>query len=166
MKQNFIVPLVLFMFFISSCGSYTGEFRAIDNEYIEISLPDWLLETDDLASHAYYQFKSKYRNTYGIVVRDEKQGRTLAEYQQEGIGVLRNFNELTNLLVTDSIKTENSINLELMGDMDSEKIFYWHNTYESKDHFYQLVVWTRSYDRKQKYSGVIEEVVASFKMKD
>ena len=78
----------------------------------------------------------------------------------------KNFKELTNLLVTDSVKTANSIKLELMGDMDSEKIFYWHNTYESKNNYYQLVVWTRSYDRKQKYSDVIEKVVASFKMKD
>lgn len=165
MKQFFFVPIIMILI-LSSCGSYTGEFREIENEHIEISLPDWLLETDDLAPHAYYQFKSKYRNTYGIVVRDDKENRTLAQYQQEGIGVLRNFKELTNLLVTDSTRTDNSINLELMGDMESEKIFYWHNTYESKDHFYQLVVWTRSYDRKQKYSEVIEKVVASFKMKD
>lgn len=165
MKQIFLVPIII-TFLLTSCGSYTGEFRAIENEHIEISLPDWLLETDDLAPHAYYQFKSKYRNTYGIVVRETKENRTLEEYQKEGIGVLRNFKELTNLLVTDSTRTANSINLELMGDMDSEKIFYWHNTYESKDNFYQLVVWTRSYDRKQKYSDVIEKVVASFKMKD
>lgn len=166
MKQTFFVAIVIMILILSSCGGYTGEFREIENDHIEISLPDWLLETSDLAPHAYYQFKSKYRNTYGIVVREAKENKTLVEYQQEGIGVLRNFKELTNLLVTDSVKTANSIKLELMGDMDSEKIFYWHNTYESKNNYYQLVVWTRSYDRKQKYSDVIEKVVASFKLKD
>ncbi|MFT4645189.1 MAG: hypothetical protein ACI8ZX_001602 [Planctomycetota bacterium] len=166
MKQIFFVPIIIMTLMITSCETYSGEFREIENDHIEISLPDWLLETDDLAPHAYYQFKSNYRNTYGIVVRTDKENRTLEEYQKEGIGVLRNYKELTNLLVTDSVKIENSINLELMGDMESEKLFYWHNTYESQGHFYQLVVWTRSYDRKQKYSEVIEKVIASFEMKD
>lgn len=162
---KYIFISVLALVLISACDNYTGEKRIVTNSDFEIELPDWLEETNDLAPHAIYQFKSRYRNTYGIVVKSEKGNQTFEHYQQESIKVLRNFNELTNLLVTDSGFVNNTYTLELMGDIQAEKVFYWHNTYETAKNYYQLVLWTRSYDRKQKYSPAIEEVISSFKLK-
>ena len=156
---------ILLLTTVLSCNSYTGEFRDIKKNTFTISLPDWIEETDDLAPHALYQFKSKYRNTYGIIVKDDK-NKFFEDYQKDAVNVLKNYESLTNLLVTDSTYNKNKISLELLGDLESEKIFYWHNTYESENNFYQLVLWTRSYDRKQKYGPVIEEIIASFKIKD
>lgn len=163
-KTIFFLSFIFFL--LNSCDHYTGEFREVEKDNIAIMLPDWLEETKDLAPHAFYQFKSRYRNTYGIVVKNPKDGKSLQEYQKESLAVLRNFNELTNLLVTDSVYSTNKIQVELMGDLESEKIFYWHNTYEGKDNFYQLVVWTRSFDRKQKYTPVIEKVIESFEISE
>lgn len=168
MRTNLFLFISL-LFLLNSCNNYTGEIRDVQKEGIVISLPDWLEETgdliqDDLASDVIFQFKSRYRNTYGIVVKNEKGDKTFNQYHQEAIGVLKNFKELKTLLVTDSLRTENGIQLELMGDIETEKIYYWHNTYEDYDNYYQLVLWTRSYDRKQKYTEVIEKVIASFKM--
>lgn len=151
---------------LSACENFTGELRTIEKDDFEITLPDWLEETQDLAPHAYYQFKSRYRNTYGIIVKKPKNAKSFAEYQQEGISVIRNFNEITNLLVTDSTFKDDTYMVQLLGDIDSEKVFYWHNTYETSQNYYQLVMWTRSYDRKQKYTPVIEKVISSFKIKE
>jgi len=163
-KTIYLIPV--FLILANSCNYYNGKFRKIEEDSFDISLPDWLEETDDLAPHAFYQFKSRYRNTYGIIVKDKIEGKSLKAYQQEGTAVLRNFNEITNLLAIDSNFKENHIEVQFMGDMDSEKIFYWHNTYEGQKYYYQLVMWTRSYDRKQKYSDAIEEIISSFKIKD
>lgn len=162
MKAVHLIIVVLFGVLISACNNYTGEIRTISTDDFEIKLPDWLEEADDLAPHALYQFKSRYRNTYGIIVKNAKEEKSFQTYQQESIAVLRNFNELTNLMVTDSSFANNTFHLELMGDIENEKVFYWHNTYETAENYYQLVVWTRSFDRKQKYSEVIEEVLKSF----
>ena len=159
--------VVLFVLIISSfsCNNYTGKFREVKDKSFIISLPDWLEKTDDLSPEAYYQFKSRYRNTYGIIIKDKKD-KPFKEYQKDAVNVLRNFKELTNLLVLDSTFSKNHIRLELLGDMEQEKIFYWHNTYESANNYYQLVIWTRSYDRKQKYGPVIEKIIQSFQIID
>ncbi len=161
-SQSYYILFILFILSSACSSGYTGEFRDIKVETIKISLPDWLEKTDGLAPHAFYQFKSRYRNTYGIIVKTPKGDKTFKEYQKESVAVLRNFNELTNVLVTDSVFENNIYHLELMGDMQSEKIFYWHNTYETNKNYYQLVLWTRSYDRKEKYGPVIEKIIASF----
>lgn len=164
MKNNSLIFLFALLL-LTACGGYTGKMRTIDQKTFEIQLPDWLEETNDLAPHAIFQFKSMYRNTYGIVVKNAKDNKSFEQYQQESVNVLRNFNELTNVLVTDSVYKPKQIALELMGDIESEKIFYWHNTYQDTDNYYQLVLWTRSYDRKQKYEPIIKDIIASFKMK-
>ncbi|MGB0885077.1 MAG: hypothetical protein ACPGR5_01485 [Chitinophagales bacterium] len=164
MKKVFYIFIMILFF--SACKNFTGEVRTIEKDSFEIELPDWLEETNDLAPHAHYQFKSRYRNTYGIIVKTPKENKSFVDYQKEGVGVIRNFNEITNLFVTDSVYENNVYALQLMGDIDSEKVFYWHNTYESSNNYYQLVLWTRSYDRKQKYTPVIEKVINSFKIKE
>lgn len=162
MKAVHLIAIVFVGVLILGCKNYTGEIRTVSTNDFDINLPDWLEETDDLAPHALYQFKSRYRNTYGIIVKSAKEGKSFENYQQESIAVLRNFNELTNLLVTDSSFVNNIYHIELMGDIENEKVFYWHSTYETADSYYQLVLWTRSFDRKQKYSETINEVIKSF----
>lgn len=166
MKKTYFLLLVGISLLLNACENFTGEIRTVEKPEFEISLPDWLEETNDLAPHALYQFKSRYRNTYGIIVKQAKEGKSFAAYQQEGVGVLRNFEEMSNLMVTDSIFENNTYHMQLMGDLDAEKVFYWHNTYESNDSYYELVLWTRSYDRKQKYTPIIEDIIKSFKIKD
>lgn len=153
------------MFFIA-CENFTGEIRTVEKPEFEIALPDWLEETKDLAPHALYQFKSRYRNTYGIVVKQPKEGKSFEKYQQEAVGVLKNFDEMKNLMLTDSVFKNNSYQVQYMGELDAEKIFYWHNTYQTTNSYYELVLWTRSYDRKQKYTPVIEKIISTFKLKE
>lgn len=165
MKKNKLVILVFLSLILTACKNFTGEVRLIEKPEFEISLPDWIEETNDLAPHALYQFKSRYRNTYGIIVKEAKDEKSFETFQQEAIAVLRNFDELTNLMVTDSVFSEEVYQMQFMGDIESEKVFYWHNTYETSDAYYELVLWTRSYDRKQKYTPIIEDIISSFKIK-
>lgn len=165
MKKTSLFILVTISVLFSACKNFTGEIRTVEKPEFEISLPDWLEETNDLAPHALYQFKSMYRNTYGIIVKQPKETKTFESYHQEAVGVLKNFDEMKNFFVTDSIFQNNTYQMQFMGDLDAEKVFYWHNTYETSDAYYQLVLWTRSYDRKQKYTPIIEEIMSSFKIK-
>ena len=63
MKNITHILFALSLVLLLSCDNFTGEIRKIEQPDFEISLPDWIEETTDLAPHAHYQFKSRYRNT-------------------------------------------------------------------------------------------------------
>jgi hypothetical protein len=46
--------------------------------------------------------------------------------------------------------------------MEEENIYYWHKTIESSQYYYQIIIWTRSMDRKQSYGSDIEKIIESF----
>lgn len=175
MKNTLPIPLsvivVLFALLFSACEKYTGELIPANTEGdFLISFPDYMKEVDDLKPNAIIQYSNSYRNIYAVVIKDTKEKESFEDYQKKGLGVLKNYNLLEMPLVTDSVYEESSngkeIHVQLYGIMQEENIYYWHSTFESNTHYYQLVVWTRSMDRKQRYGKDIEGVIESFELVD
>ena len=164
MKRDFLF-IIYMSAFLGAC-TYTGEFEVAETDGLySISFPDYMNPSKQvLHENAILEYNNRYRNIYAVVVRDEKE-LDFIEYQQIHINDLKNYELLLNPLVTDSIFTENSpsILLELYGIMDEENIYYWHKTVESPKYFYQIIVWTRSMDRKQRYGDDINKILDSFK---
>lgn len=163
-KLNFYFIIILAAA-LSACG-YSEEFNEFNHENtFLISFPDYMKECDDF--QADLELKNSYRNTYGFVKVYEKEGRTLEEFQHQMLGVLKGYELLNDVLVTDSVyrDTEDfqSIDIELYGLMQDENIYYWHSCFESAGKFYEVVCWTRSMDRKQRYGPDLEKVIMSFK---
>lgn len=152
---------------LSSCG-YSEEFKEVnfENQFI-IAYPDYMEECDDLTPIADLQYKNSYRNTYSIVRVEDKADKSLLEFQKEGLDVIKNYDLLSNPLVTDSFYRESldftAIDVQMYGIMEDENIYYWHSAFESKGKFYEVVCWTRSMDRKQRYGADIEKIISSFK---
>lgn len=158
--------LIFFLSAIITACTYTGEFKDVNTDGLyTIAYPDYMKPSKQtLHENAILEYNNRYRNIYSVVVRDEKELDFL-DYQQKNIGNLKKFDLLLNPLVTDSVFTENptSILIELYGIMDEENIYYWHKTIESPKYYYQIIVWTRSMDRKQRYGPDIEKMIDSFK---
>lgn len=155
----------IFLSILLACG-YSEEFNEVNhnNEFI-ISYPDYMKETNDFPGDLAY--KNAYRNTYSLVKVYDKEGRSLLDFQKEVLGVLKAYEPLTKPLVTDSTYREEdgykAIDVKLYGTMDGENIYYWHSAFESDGKFFEVVCWTRSMDRKQRYGPDLEAVIASFK---
>lgn len=150
---------------LQSC-TYTGEFKEVQTDGLyTISYPDYMKPSKQtLHENAILEYNNRYRNIYSVVVRNEKE-LSFEAYYKENIDDLKNYELLLNPLVTDSVFTEDpkSILIELYGIMDEENIYYWHKTIESPKYYYQIIVWTRSMDRKQRYGPDIEKILESFK---
>lgn len=156
---------IIFLSLLLSCG-YSDEFNEVNHENtFIISFPDYMKECNDF--DADLEYKNAYRNTYSLVKVYDKNGYSLEEFQKKTLGVLKSYEPLTKPLVTDSIYRENetftAIDIELYGTMDGENIYYWHSTFESDGKFYEVVCWTRSMDRKQRYGADLAQIIASFK---
>lgn len=160
-----LLPMIVAAMMLAAC-SYTGEMKEAktDGTYT-ISFPDYMKPSKkNLHDDAILQYDNPYRNTYAILMRSEK-NNSFAEYQKDALDLLKNFELLRNPLVTDSVYSENpqTIKIQLYGLMDEEYIYYWHNTIESENYYYQVIMWTRSSDRKQRYGPDIEKSIESFK---
>lgn len=163
-KLNFLFIITLAAL-MTACG-YSEEFNEFNHENtFVISFPDYMEECDDF--QADLELKNSYRNTYGFVKVYAKDGNTLEEFQKEMLSVLKGYELLTDVLVTDSFyrDTEDfqAIDVQLYGVMQEENIYYWHSCFESEGKFYEVVCWTRSMDRKQRYGPDLEKVIESFR---
>lgn len=148
-----------------SCA-YSDEFNEVNHENkFVISFPDYMESCDDFQADLGY--KNSYRNTYAFVKSYDKEGKNLKEFQSQVLHVLKSYELLNDPLVTDSVYREDenfkAIDIQLYGVMDEENIYYWHSTFESDGKFYEVVCWTRSMDRKQRYGPDLEKIIAGFK---
>jgi hypothetical protein len=160
-----ILLLVVVASSLHSCG-YSDEFKEINHdEQFVISFPDYMESCEDFGADVNY--KNSYRNTYSLVNVYDKEGRTLQEFQKEVLGLLKGYELLNDPLITDSVYREtdsfSAIDVQLYGIMDNQNIYYWHSAFESEGQFFEVVCWTRSMDRKQRYGPDLEKVLASFK---
>lgn len=151
---------------IQAC-TYTGEFSEINHDdTFKISYPDYMKECNDLTDNADLQYKNAYRNLYSIIRVSDKGTQTFEAFQQNSINQIKNYELLQNPLVTDSFYREGAnfkaIDIQMFGLMDNENIYYWHSSFESEGKYYEVVCWTRSTDRKQRYGADIEKMIASF----
>lgn len=164
MKNSLII---LFLTSILLGCSYPEKPKDVKTEMFEVSYPGYMKSTDDLFEGADLQYKNAYRNIYSIVKVSDKKGRSLQDFQKETVAVIKNFQLLEKPVVTDSVYRENdnfkAIDIQIYGIMNNENIYYWHSVFETTDKFYELAVWTRTMDRKQRYGADIEKIVASFK---
>lgn len=158
--------LLFFIFLLLASCTYTGEFAPIkyQNEF-QIEVPDYLEKCDDFGGQI--DLKNRYRNTYFFVKSFPDTFPDLANFQQQQIELLKNYDLLENPVVTDSnfINEANyeQINIELYGVIQEENIYYWHTSIKAvNSRYYELVGWTRSMDRRQKYGPDIEKIIGSF----
>lgn len=165
MKEFRLLYVLIITSILTSCA-YSDEFKEInhDNTFL-ISYPDYMDECEDF--QADLQYKNSYRNTYSLVNVEDKNGRTFEEFQKEKLDLLKGYDLLSKPLVTDSLYREETnytaIDIKLYGVMDDENIYYWHTSIESDGKFYEVVCWTRSMDRKQRYGPDLEKIIDSFK---
>lgn len=159
--------LVVILFAILSACSYSDEFKEIKTDSFEIAYPGYMESTDDLLEEADLQYKNSYRNIYSIVKAKDKGNESFEDFQKETIGVIKNFNLLENPVVTDSVYRNKdgykAIDIQLYGIMNKENIYYWHSVFETQSKFYEVAVWTRTMDRKQRYGADIAKIIESFK---
>lgn len=164
MKNSLIV---LFLIVLLSGCSYQEKPKEIKTDTFEVSYPGYMKSTDDLLEGADLQYKNAYRNIYSIVKVSDKGTQTFEDFQKKTVDVIRNFQLLEKPVVTDSVYRENdnfkAIDLQIYGIMNNENIYYWHSVFETADKFYELAVWTRTMDRKQRYGGDIAKIIESFK---
>ena len=165
--KNSLKFILISLVFLSACA-YSDEFNEInhDNQFI-VSFPDYMEKTDDLLVTAALQYKNAYRNTYSIITMEDKNGKSLLDFQKDAINVIKKDVLLSKPLVTDSIyrETENykAIDIQIYGVMNEENIYYWHSVFETDNKFYTVVCWTRSMDRQQRYGPDFIKVIESFK---
>jgi hypothetical protein len=157
--------IILSFAIVSSCA-YSDEPVEMNHEnQFMISIPDYMKSCDDF--DADLEYKNAYRNTYTIVNVFDKAGKTLEQFQRETLTLLKSYEPLTKPLITDSIYRDlesfQAIDVELYGTMNGENIYYWHSAFEGKENFYEVVCWTRSMDRKQRYGPDLAQIILSFK---
>ena len=156
------IPLIVGL---HSCG-YSEEFNEVNhnNEFI-ISFPDYMEDCNDFSADL--GSKNSYRNTYAFVKVYEKEGQSLAQFHESVLNILKTYELLKDPLVTDSVYRQGvnftAIDIELYGVMEDENIYYWHSAFESDDKFFEVVCWTRSMDRKQRYGSDLEKIITGFK---
>ncbi|MCB9226367.1 MAG: hypothetical protein H6578_04275 [Chitinophagales bacterium] len=164
MKNSLIAVFLIAL--LSAC-SYSEKPKEVKTEMFEVSYPGYMKSTDDLLEGADLQYKNAYRNIYSIVKVSDKGTQTFEDFQKKTVDVIRNFQLLEKPVVTDSVYRENdnfkAIDLQIYGIMNNENIYYWHSVFETKDKFYELAVWTRTMDRKQRYGEDIAKIIESFK---
>ena len=90
-----------------------------------------------------------------------------ARFHESVLSTLKSYELLKDPLVTDSVFRQGmsykAIDIELYGVMENENIYYWHSAFESEEKFFEVVCWTRSMDRKQRYGADLEKIITGFK---
>lgn len=164
MKNSLVI--LFFTTMVLGC-SYQKEPKEVKTDNFEISFPGYMESTDDLLEGADLQYKNAYRNIYSIVKVKDKGNKTFKQFQQETVNVIKNFELLESPVVIDSFfrKKDNftAIDIQLYGIMNKENIYYWHSVFETPTKYYELAIWTRTMDRKQRYGEDIAKIVESFK---
>lgn len=164
MKHNVFV--IIFLSIILLACSYSNKFEKVQTNTFQISFPGYMKPTTDLLEDADLQYKNAYRNIYCIVKEKDKGTQTFKNYQKETVDIIKKFDLLENPVVTDSFyrETDNfkAIDVQIYGTMNNENIYYWHSSFETATKFYEVAIWTRTMDRKQRYGVDIAKIIESF----
>lgn len=193
MKKSIIFILAI-CFSIVSCKKIIDSAASLNKEEISakdlvevtinddysISIPDYMKEMKSLNDDASFQYANIYKETYTIVIDEDKQ-EFIDAFKEVGIyndslSVLENYSEFQVQSFQESLNSDevkeldfNLKNLrtkqfELDGLIDGIHASYLIGFVESNSRMYMLMSWTVD-DRYKKYKTTFQLIQNSFKIK-
>lgn len=168
MKKIFVLGFLSILFI--SCNTNT-EYQTvkIKNSY-SLDLPQYMGEATDLNAKASLQYQNTFRELYTIVLDEPKSDfPNPAEANLDGFTAIAKNNLETNLQNPTFSKTRDTVINGLKAKLfslsdasDGVAIYYQFAYLESKNHFYQILIWTLE-NRKNQYTTDMDKIIASFK---
>ncbi|NNC96339.1 MAG: hypothetical protein HKN92_12335 [Chitinophagales bacterium] len=159
-----LLSAFLLLVTIASCKSGNELVTVSIDENYSLEIPSHMEKTDELREDAILQYRNRYRNCYVIAFK-QSSDKSLRDYQKEAVSVLTNY--LDKPAITDSGITKlgelTAFYTGVFGKMEQEQIYYDHLTIKSPPHFYEVCVWTRGADRRDRYGEELKKILFSFK---
>jgi len=168
MKKEFALALLLVLFAANSCLAQQFQEKAIGHVYY-VSLPDYMVKATDLNEVASLQYQNTAKETYVIVIEDNK-----AELEAAGMGfagALDFYNSFANDFLADAKVEEKVKEVQISGakavqssalkKFDNMKVFYLVTVIETPTHYYKMLAWTMEQYRKD-YEADFKKIAASF----
>jgi hypothetical protein len=163
--------LLLFVYLLAThkAGAQVPRFEGVDfvtyqkDSIFSISVPDYLVEVNDLSPEAFLQFKNVFNETYLMVLAEDKSEGVhgsldlLEEHFKMNLlrngGVLLNEKEYT-------VNNLRTIQNEVDWTVEAEPLSYLVTFIESKTTLYKVYCWTRSSNKQ--YLTHFRQATSSF----
>jgi hypothetical protein len=193
MKKKSILLLVI-LFSVTSCKKIIESAASFGKEDIKvedlkainvlddyaISVPDYMTEMKSLNEDASFQYANIYKETYTIVIDEDKQEFIKAfkdiEIYNDSLTAIENYSDYQIKSLQESISTEEvkeldfkikkfpSQQYELNGKIEGINIAYLIGFVEGDDKMYMIMSWTIT-NRYKKYKSTFRKIQSSFKLK-
>ena len=158
------------------------DLKEIDvNEAYKISVPDYMTEMKDLNEDASFQYANTLRETYFIVIDEDKAEFINAfkevEIYKDSLSPLQNYvdyqvNAITEGLengefkkIEKRLRLKNSQQFEITGKIEGLNIAYLIGFVEGKENMYMMMSWTLQ-NRFKKYNNTFHLIQNSLKIKE
>ncbi len=159
----FGMVMIILLLGIAGC-KYPDEPKTVTlNKRYQIDIPSYMHQTQDLNPDAEIQYQNSFRNRYLLLFK-EPQSSSLQAFADQRLQQLLEkvkdsvVSKSKDLEVNGIPAHENVVNAKV-GD---ERIYYKLLFYEGKEHYYQLVIWTRD-DKLAPFKQDIDKIVSSFR---
>jgi len=169
-KQTLYNFSLLFILGISNINAQN--FQLVSDKNFALEVPNYLKADFDLNNDASMQLSNSQKEIYLIVIEDLKDdlnnpNQSLEFYQNFVIQQLTSPGFLDNVKVNPPafkrINGLKAMETSITGDFDSEfRVWYRVVAYESKTHFYQLIIWTLE-NQKALYAEDFKHIVSTFR---
>lgn len=141
------------------------QMKEVPGEF-SIGVMDYMSESDKLHPDARFQYESRFRTVYLLVLRDEKaKYASLEDYTEqatEEIGRTLLDLDVQKIDSTTSVAGLPAMERHITGNITKERVFYHLVTVDNGAYFYRILGWTLQ-RRKLDYAPDINEMVHSFK---
>lgn len=134
-----------------------------------VSLPDYMVKTNTLNDAATLQYQNTAKETYVIVIEDDK-----ADLQAAGMafnGALDFYNDFAadffeGAKIAEKVKEvpivgAKAVQASATKQFDDFSVFYLITVYETPTHFYKMLAWTMEKNRKA-FEEDFKKIAASF----
>jgi len=168
MKKEFASALLLSLFASAVCLAQQFQEKTIGHVYY-VSLPDYLVKTTELNDAATLQYQNTAKETYVIVIEDEK-----AALEAAGMGftgAMDFYDSFAKDFLADAKVEEKVKEIQISGvkavqssatkKFDDIKVFYLVTVIETPTHYYKMLSWTMEQYRKD-YEADFKKIAASF----
>lgn len=172
---------LLFFALLFSCNENLQnekyEKKTVENKF-SLLIPESLEQTTELNDVACLQFQNKKRDFYIIVLDEPKDAftravdnkvlHTTADLNGYYKVVVENFRKITtkDFKVYDiekkKINHSNAVIFSMSGRNEDYSIFYRYAVVESKNRYYQIMLWTSTL-QEQQYIDRMNKIISSFK---
>jgi hypothetical protein len=164
-RHTLYLTIAALLLGLSAC-KYSNKIETIKvKDEFSMTIPEYLKEAENLKAGADFQYSNKFRNMYVVVFSEKKTG-TLQDFYDKQTNIIKQVLDKPAIDDSTEVKIEggHGVYISLAGKMQGEMIYYNLLTIEAKDKYYQAAIWTRSEDRKLKYSKDMEQIIMSFRL--